>query len=49
MSFKDVKEKLMKASKGSSIFVLSEAEALSQKDFIATKAYDLNRVLSGSL
>lgn len=49
MSFEDVREKLMGASKGSSIFILSEAEALSQKENIATKAYDLNRILSGSL
>lgn len=49
MSFEEVKEKLLSASKGNRIFILSEADALSQTENIATKAYDLNRILSGSL
>jgi recombination protein RecA len=48
MSLKDLKTKLQKI-KGIRADILSQSEVAASKDWLKTPAYDLNRILSGSL
>ncbi len=48
-TFEDIKSKLGKASKGTRMMVLSESEISNINTYLFTPAYDLNRILSGSL
>lgn len=48
-TFEDVKKKLFNSAKGTRISVLSESDVMKQGSYINTNAYDLNRILSGSL
>jgi len=47
--FEDIKKKLMDASKGKRVMVLSESEVAQINTWLFTPTYDLNRILSGSL
>jgi len=49
MSIEDLRDKIAKAAKGVHVSILSQSEIASSKEFIPTPAYDLNRVISGSL
>ena len=48
-TFDLIQQKLAKASKGTRMMVLSESEMASNVIYLPTDAYDLNRILSGSL
>jgi recombination protein RecA len=48
-TFDLIKEKLEKAAKGDRMMILSESENAAPIVYIPTEAYDLNRILSGSL
>lgn len=48
-TFDDIKAKLEKASKGSRMMILSESDIANTNEYLFTPAYDLNRILSGSL
>jgi len=48
-TMRDLRDKIMKASKGTHISILSESDIASNKELITTPAYDLNRILSGSI
>jgi recombination protein RecA len=48
-TFDLIKKKLEKASKGNRMMVLSESEMANDVIYLPTDAYDLNRILSGSL
>jgi len=49
MDLKELRDKIAKKSKGTHISILSESTIASSKESIPTPAYDLNRILSGSL
>jgi recombination protein RecA len=48
-TFDLIKKKLEKASKGNRMMILSESDIACKSEYIPTDAYDLNRILSGSL
>ena len=48
-TFDEIKDKLLKASKGSRMMVLSESEVSKINEWLYTPTHDLNRILSGSL
>jgi recombination protein RecA len=48
-TFDLIKKKLEKASKGNRMMILGESEIANDVVYIPTDAYDLNRILSGSL
>lgn len=47
--FEAIKKKLVDASKGERVMVMSESQVANINDWLFTPTYDLNRVLSGSL
>lgn len=49
MSIEDLKKKIEEKSKGAHVSVLSQSEIATSKEFLSTPAYDLNRIISGSL
>lgn len=49
MSIEDLKKKIEVKSKGVHVSILSQSEIASSKEFLPTPAYDLNRIVSGSL
>lgn len=49
MTLEDLRSRISKASKGTHVSVMSSSEIARQTVNIATPAYDLNRILSGSL
>lgn len=49
MGLQELKKSIQKASKGTHVSMLSESGMFKSRENIATPAYDLNRILSGSL
>jgi recombination protein RecA len=49
MSIQELRDKIAKKAKGTHVSVLSESEIAVSGELISTPAYDLNRILSGSL
>ena len=49
MSLEELKNKIAKHAKGAHVSILSQSEIATSKENISTPAYDLNRILSGSL
>jgi len=49
MDLKQLRDKISKQAKGAHIAILSDSDIASSKEMIPTPAYDLNRILSGSL
>jgi len=49
MSLEELKVKIQKHAKGVHVSILSQSEIASNREVIYTPAYDLNRILSGSI
>ena len=49
MSLEELRDKIQKKAKGMHVSILSQSEIASGREILYTPAYDLNRILSGSL
>lgn len=49
MDLEKLRDTISKKAKGAHVSILSQSEIAASKEWIATPAYDLNRILSGSL